>query len=152
MVRKEILAMMTPYELGIMLLGSVKDTATYNAILTHIRGRGETNVAGGVFGGPDAAKELPHDTVVELIAKYKLDASAYVNPTVCTCCGTTVGVDVKLPADKTGKRKASLAICHIVPRSRGGATNAKNLFVGCAVCNQQASNKVDDDMIAALAK
>ncbi len=142
---------MNDYMLGILLLGSTKpcDAVLRNDVMQVINER-QHNIENGVFGGPDAAKELPHDTVAEMVVKFGLDTNGFETPQTCGCCGTLVGLDVKM---KQGSRDvASLAICHIVPKSRGGATAKGNLFLGCAVCNQRAGNSISDTMIAALSE
>jgi 5-methylcytosine-specific restriction endonuclease McrA len=142
---------MDNYMLGILLLGSTKpcDAVLRNDVMMVINERNE-NIENGVFGGPKAAKELPHDTVIDMVKSFELDTNGFETPQTCACCGTLVGLDVKM---KQGNRDvASLAICHIVPKSRGGATAKGNLFLGCAVCNQRAGNSISDTMIAALSE
>lgn len=145
------LRQMDNYLLGILLLGSTKpcDAVLRNDVMQVINER-NASIENGVFGGPDAAKELPHDTVIDMVKKFQLDTNGFETPQTCACCGTTVGLNVKM---KVGAREvASLAICHIVPKSRGGATATGNLFLGCAVCNQRAGNSISDEMIAALSE
>ncbi len=142
---------MDNYLLGILLLGSVKasDHVLRSQVMQVINERQE-NIENGVFGGPDAAKELPHDTVVEMVEKFELDTNGFETPQTCGGCGNTVGLDVKMM--QGNRQVASLAICHIVPKSRGGATAKGNLFLGCAECNRRASNSISETMIAALSK
>jgi 5-methylcytosine-specific restriction endonuclease McrA len=147
----DIIRGLNDYMLGVLLLGSTKpcDAVLRRDVMTVINER-QHNIENGVFGGPDAAKELPHDTVVDLVARYELDTNGFETPQTCSCCGTLVGLNVKM---KQGNREvASLAICHIVPKSRGGATAKGNLFLGCAECNRLAGNSISAEMIAALSE
>ena len=144
-VRKAVLQHLNALELGLLLTGCKNsgDVAGYNTVLEHIKASKQDFGTFGVFGGPKACADLPHRSTKQIAIDWALDYSAYVNPTVCGCCGTTVGIDVTM-TDKNGKQKASLAICHKVPASRGGATIPANVFVGCAVCNKDASNRIEE--------
>jgi 5-methylcytosine-specific restriction endonuclease McrA len=47
-----------------------------------------------------------------------------------------------------GRTSVPLEIDHVHPRSRGGATNAKNLVVACHGCNQAKGNQPVEDFLA----
>jgi hypothetical protein len=149
-VRKAVLQHLNAMELGLLLVGCKNsgDVSGYETVLEHIKASKQDFGTFGVFGGTKACADLPHRSTKQIAIDWALDYSAYVNPTVCGCCGTTVGIDVKMVVNK--KEIASLAICHKVPSSRGGATIPANVFVGCAVCNKNASNKIDAELEAIL--
>jgi len=142
-VRKAVLKHLNALELGLMLAGckSAGDNAGYNTVLEHIKASKQDFGKYGVFGGEKAAASLPHRSTKDIADDWSLDYSRYVNPTVCECCGTTVGIDVTMTIGKL--TVATLAICHKVPASRGGATIPDNVFVGCAVCNKKAGNRIE---------
>jgi len=140
------------YHAGVMLRGAVMDcdVALAESIVKSMREQTHY-LMNGVVGGPNAAKDLPHRTVVELVTLYNLDVMGYVTPTMCEKCKKIVGLDV-FDTLKDGTKRATLAVCHIVPRIRGGATENGNLALGCAKCNSDVKDNMSKEMVESLKK
>ena len=140
------------YHAGLMLRGAVMqcDATTVKAIMRALRNVTYT-VENGTIGGPDASKRLPHRTVHELAETYQLDVTRYAKPSMCPNCKKIVGLDV-YDTLKNGKKRATLAVCHTIPRVRGGATNASNLALGCAKCNSDVKDNMTKTMVVELKK
>ena len=140
------------YHAGLMLRGAVMtcDKPTARAIIKAMR-KVTYNVNNGIIGTSDAARNLPHRTVTELCQTYSLDTTCYVTPSMCPNCKKIVGLDV-FDTMKNGKKRATLAVCHTIPRCRGGATNSGNLALGCAKCNSDVKDNMDTDTVEKLKK
>jgi len=140
------------YHAGLMLRGAVMecDKPTARAIVKAMR-KVTYHVNGGIIGTSDAARNLPHRTVTELCETYTLDVTRYVTPSMCPNCKKIIGLDV-YDTLKNGKKRATLAVCHTIPRCRGGATNSGNLALGCAKCNSDVKDNMTTATVIELKK
>ena len=102
----------------------------------------------GLIGGVDAFRRIPNRSVRENMSGSKQLGTLRLLFTEgeCSVCGKMVGLDT--PHWKGGR--SSLAVCHLIPESFGGATNGQNCVVRCAECNYQEGSYIDGYIMTEL--